>query len=504
MRFPRASGILLHPTSLPGGDGIGDLGDEALRFVDFLVRAKQTYWQTLPLNPTGWGDSPYGSFSAFAGNTLLISDCGLGNADSQYPRSQVRTDASSKSAIRDPHSAIDYGAVFESKSLMLRAAFEDFQKSNTELKDEFETFVHDNASWLDDYALYRAIKASQGQRPWYEWDDELKRRDEHALSEATRTLRDDVLAEKFYQFLFFRQWYAVKEYANTNGVKIVGDVPIFLALDSADVWLHQELFKLNSDGSPTVVSGVPPDYFSKTGQLWGNPIYNWDAMREDGFAWWIERIRHTLKMFDVARIDHFLGFAAAWEVPGGDPTAEHGEWIAAPGRELFSAMKDELGELPFWVEDLGVVTPEVESLRDEFEFPGMRILQFAFGGDARDLALPHNHVRNSIAYTGTHDNDTTVGWWNSLPTDSDARRFCMKYLDTDGSEIHWDMIRAAWAAVADTAVAPLQDVLGFGGEARMNTPATTSGNWQWRFNKDDLNDEIADRLAEMTEIYGRA
>ena len=494
MKFERASGILLHPTSLPGGDGIGDLGDEARRFVDFLVRSKQTYWQTLPLTPTGWGDSPYGSFSAFAGNTLLIADQGPPNANAKNRPLSGKT----KSAVR-----VDYGAVFESKSRMLRAAFDDFQKSKNERKGEFDTFVHENASWLEDYALYRAVKASQGQRPWYEWDDALKLRDEHALGDASQDLHEQVLAEKFYQFLFFSQWYAVKEYANTNGVKIVGDVPIFLALDSADVWRHQELFKLNDDGSPAVVSGVPPDYFSKTGQLWGNPLYDWDAMREDGFAWWIARIRHTLKMFDVARIDHFIGFAAAWEVPGGDPTAEHGQWVAAPGKDLFDAMKNELGELPFWVEDLGVVTPEVEALRDEFEFPGMRILQFAFGGGARDLALPHNHVRNSITYTGTHDNDTTVGWWNSLPPDSDARRFCMKYLDTDGSEIHWDMIRAAWASVADTAVAPLQDVLGLGGDARMNLPASTSGNWQWRFGEGDLTDEMADRLAELTEIYGR-
>ncbi|HUR97393.1 MAG TPA: 4-alpha-glucanotransferase [Pyrinomonadaceae bacterium] len=505
MKFPRASGILLHPTSLPGEFGIGDLGPQAFKFVDFLAEAKQAYWQILPLGPTGWGDSPYASFSAFAGNTLLISPEKLieaGLLDSDFP--QLRTTASSdrvEHAKRAGESEkVDYGAVYESKNLMLRSAFEEWRETD---RNGFESFTSEHGGWLEDYALYRAIKASQNQKPWFEWDDALKLRDENALDGARRNLSEEILAEKFYQFLFFKQWSEVKEYANTKGVKIVGDVPIFVALDSADVWRHREQFKLNPDGSPKVVSGVPPDYFSKTGQLWGNPIYDWEAMRAGGFWWWIERVRSTLKAVDILRIDHFRGFAGAWEIPGGNPTAEHGEWVDAPGKELFTTLQNTFGELPFWVEDLGFVTPDVEALRDEFEFPGMRILQFAFGGDARNEALPHNYTRNCIVYTGTHDNDTVLGWWDSQAADSDARKFCEKYLGRCDGEMNWEMIRAAWASVADTAVAPLQDILGRGNEARMNFPSSTSGNWQWRFRERDLTEEVAAKLKELTEIYAR-
>jgi len=495
MQFPRASGILLHPTSLPGEFGIGDLGPNAYEFVDFLARTNQTYWQILPLGPTGWGDSPYSSFSAFAGNTLLISpeklqEEGLFEIDKKPSFSQDR---------------VDYGAVYDWKARMLRAAFDNWRGRENE--DEFREFKEVNSSWLDDFALYRAIKMSHDQKPWFEWPDPLKLRDDGALSESASNLGEEILAEKFYQFLFFKQWSALKEYANSHGIKIVGDVPIFLALDSADVWRHQTQFKLNSDGSPLVVSGVPPDYFSKTGQLWGNPIYDWDAMGEDGFGWWKERIRFTLRMVDIVRIDHFRGFAGAWEVPGGNPTAEHGEWVDAPGHEFFGALKDEFGELPFWVEDLGFVTPEVERLRDDFGFPGMRILQFAFS-DAHNSALPHNYIRNCVAYTGTHDNDTAVGWWKAQVNDkgeaSEARQFAEKYLDSDGAEINWDMIRAIWSSIADSGVVPLQDLLGLDNSAIMNRPATTSGNWQWRYKNGDLTDEIAGKLTELTELYGRA
>jgi len=499
MKFPRASGILLHPTSLPGNHGIGDLGPQAFKFVDFLAEAKQTYWQMLPLGPTGWGDSPYASFSAFAGNTLLISPEKLLEDDLL----EDGATAAEKPKKENQLARVDYGAVFESKGAMLRSAFDLFKLSGDLWRERFDQFVDENARWLTDYALYRAIKASQGQRPWYEWEAPLKLRDENAITQIAETLRDEILSEKFYQFLFFKQWAELKEYANAKGVKIVGDVPIFVALDSADVWRHQAQFKLNADGSPKVVSGVPPDYFSKTGQLWGNPIYDWNAMRADGFAWWTERIRHLMQMVDIVRIDHFRGFAAAWEVPGGDATAENGAWVDAAGRELFTALRNALGELPFWVEDLGVMGTEVESLRDDFGFPGMRVLLFAFGGDAHDLALPHNHGRNSVAYTGTHDNDTTVGWWNSLPTDNSARGFCMKYLDTDGDEINWSMIRAVWGSVADSAVAPLQDLFGLDNSARMNLPATTDGNWQWRFADGELTDDLATRIRELTETYGR-
>jgi 4-alpha-glucanotransferase len=361
--------------------------------------------------------------------------------------------------------------------------------------------------------MYRAVKRPQGQRPWYEWDEPLKLRDAGVLKHAAEKLHDDLEAEKFYQFLFFKQWAAVKEHANENGVKIIGDIPIFLALDSADVWCNQEQFKLNADGTAKVVSGVPPDYFSKTGQLWGNPIYDWDAMRRDGFKWWIARVGHSLRMADIVRVDHFRGFAAAWEVPGGDATAENGQWVEVPGKELFTALKDALGDLPVIAEDLGVITPDVVELRDGFGFPGMRILQFAFGGDAESHDLPHNYVRNCVAYTGTHDNDTTVGWFNSRAGAGSTRDdkeigrehdFCLKYLNSDGSEINWDLIRAVWASVADTAIAPMQDLLGLGNEARMNLPASTEGNWYWRFKKGQFTDEIKARLKELTEIYGRS
>jgi 4-alpha-glucanotransferase len=496
MKFPRSSGILLHPTSLPGAHGIGDLGAHSFRFIDFLKDARQTYWQILPLGPTGWGDSPYASYSAFAGNTLLVS-----------PEKLIEEGLLSESAAApvdsDPN-RVDYGAVYESKNRMLRAAYESFSDAADNIRNAFEIFTRENAFWLDDYSLFRAVKASQDQKPWYEWPDDLKLRDAAALDAARGAMHEEIRAQKFYQFLFFRQWSAVKEYANSHHVRIVGDIPIFVALDSADVWRHREFFKLNIDGSPRVVSGVPPDYFSKTGQLWGNPIYDWDAMARDGFSWWVERMRSALKTVDVLRIDHFRGFGAAWEVPGGQPTAEHGDWVNAPGRELFTAVRHTLGDLRFWVEDLGFMTPDVEALRDDFEFPGMRILQFAFGGDANNQALPHNYVRNCIVYTGTHDNDTVVGWWNSQPSDSRAREHCMQYLETDGSQINWDLIRGAWSSVADVSIAPLQDILGLGNEARMNLPASTSGNWQWRFQEGSITEEIARRLRELTEVYGRA
>lgn len=497
MDFPRASGILLHPTSLPSDFGIGDLGPNAYEFVDFLAQTKQTYWQILPLGPTGWGDSPYSSFSAFAGNTLLVSpeklqDDGLLAADIGKP--QFNADK------------VDFGAVYEWKKGMLWSAFEAWTGAES---DEFQEFADAQAFWLDDFALYRAIKLSQDQKPWFEWDEPLKLRDEKALTEAAGRLSREVLAEKFHQFLFFKQWNELKAFANEKGVRIVGDVPIFLALDSVDIWRHKDQFKLNPDGSPKVVSGVPPDYFSPTGQLWGNPIYDWDAMLADGFSWWTERVKHTLNVVDILRIDHFRGFDSAWEVPEGNPTAEHGEWVEARGHELFAALQDSIGDLPFWVEDLGFVTPEVEQLRDDFNFPGMRILQFAFGGDAHNPALPHNYIRHCVAYTGTHDNDTAVGWWNSQVdakgAPNDARKQCAKYVDAnaDGSNVQWDMIRAIWSSVADSTVVPLQDILGLDNSARMNLPASLSGNWQWRYKNGDLTEEIADRLMELTEIFGR-
>lgn len=505
MNFPRASGILLHPTSLPGEFGIGDLGPKAYEFVDRLAEARQTYWQILPLGPTGYGDSPYQCFSAFAGNTLLIS-----------PERLVEDGllaAEDLAAPEFPIHKVDFGAVYEWKNQVLRKAYKNFyQTTSVGLRGKFESFNQENEWWLEDYAIYRALKAAQGQKAWYEWDDDLKLRAPDALMRESERLYEQIQAEKFYQFLFYTQWSALKEYANKRGIRIIGDIPIFVALDSADVWCNQNKFKLNADGSPKVVAGVPPDYFSKTGQLWGNPIYDWEEMRKDGFHWWIARVAFTLKTVDVVRVDHFRGFAAAWEVPGGDKTAEKGRWVEVPGKELFLALKRALGDLPVIAEDLGVITPDVEELRDGFGFPGMRILQFAFGGDARNHDLPHNYIRNCVAYTGTHDNDTTVGWWHSQAGAGSTRDaaaishehdYCLKYLRTDGEEIHWDFIRAVWASVADTAIAPLQDLIGIGTEGRMNLPASDSGNWYWRYTEGSVTAEITEKFKELTEIYGR-
>ncbi len=506
MTFSRASGILLHPTSLPGPFGIGDLGDEAYRFADFLIASGQSLWQVLPLGPTGYGDSPYACYSAFAGNTLLIS-----------PEKLFEEGLLAKSDLDEipvlTTERVDFEQVYKAKEIVLTKAFARYQRTtDTELRSAFETFAEQNASWLDDYALFRALKNAQGGLSWHKWERELARRESEALARPLGELHNQIEAHKFYQFLFFRQWFGLKAYCNEHGVDIIGDIPIFVAQDSADVWTNPDQFKLDQDGRPIVVAGVPPDYFSSTGQLWGNPLYDWESMRTDGFRWWIERVRATLQTVDIARIDHFRGFAACWEIPGGDKTAEHGRWIEAPGRELFAAIRDKLGELPIIAEDLGVITPDVEKLRDDSGFRGMRILQFAFSSDVKNVDLPHNYHRNVVVYTGTHDNDTTVGWFKSVAgkgSTRDAkqvkheRNFCMKYLNTCGEEIQWDFIRAVLSSVADTVIVPLQDLLGLGAEARMNLPNSTEGNWSWRFKKDALTEHHSERLRDMTDTYGR-
>ena len=507
MSSPRASGILLHPTSLPGPFGIGDLGPEAYKFADFLVAAGQSLWQVLPLGPTGYGDSPYACYSAFAGNTLLISPEVLAREglldDSEFSQRFQRAAESPKK--------INFGEAHETKDVLLRKAYERYTKStDTGLRSAFETFAQQHAHWLEDYAQFRALKDAHGGVAWNEWEPALIRRTETALARTREELREEVEAHMFYQFLFFRQWFALKKYCNDKGVKIIGDLPIFVAQDSADVWTNPEQFKLDKNGKPIVVAGVPPDYFSSTGQLWGNPLYNWERMQVDGFKWWIERVRATLTVVDIARVDHFRGFAACWEIPGGDKTAERGQWVEAPGRELFSAIRKTLGELPIIAEDLGVITPDVVALREDFGFPGMRILQFGFGSDSKNIDLPHNYVPNVVAYTGTHDNDTTVGWFESVAGEGSTRTaaqierertFCLNYLNTKGEEIHWDFIRTVLASVANTAVVPLQDLLGLGTEARMNLPNSTEGNWAWRFQA--LDPELALRLKELTKLYGR-
>jgi 4-alpha-glucanotransferase len=506
MTLTRSSGILLHPTSLPGPFGIGDFGPEAYSFIDFLVSSGQSLWQVLPLGPTGYGDSPYACYSAFAGNTLLISpERLLGDG--------LLRAADLKAANSPATSCVDFDRVHSTKDALLRTAYQNYRHStDTELRSAFETFKQQSANWLRDYALFRALKDAHRGAAWNEWKPQLVQRNPVALARAAEQLSEEIEAQQFYQFLFFRQWFALKDYANKQGIKIIGDLPIFVAHDSADVWRNPEQFKLDRNGSPTVVAGVPPDYFSATGQLWGNPLYNWDRMVSDDFKWWIKRMEATLHVVDIVRVDHFRGFAACWEIPGGDKTAERGRWVKAPGQQLFNAIKHALGDLPIIAEDLGVITPDVVALRDSFGFPGMRILQFAFGGDTKNIDLPHNYERNVVAYTGTHDNDTTIGWFRSVAgagSTRDAkqieqeREFCLAYLDSDGKEIQWDFIRAVLASVSNTAIVPLQDVLGLGTEARMNLPNSTEGNWAWRYKSGDLTEKLTSRLRKLTELYGR-
>lgn len=479
MKYPRASGILLHPTSQPGRFGVGDLGNEAYRFADFLVASGQSFWQVLPLGPTNEEGSPYFSYSAFAGNTLLIS-----------PEKLVEDGLLEKSDLVDlalnETGRADFDETTKTKNAFLRGAFKRFQANDNVLRASFASFEQENASWLNDYALFQALKKANGGAGWVEWERPLARREPVALSRARTELRDEIDAQKFFQYLFFKQWHALKAACNQRGIRIIGDVPIFVAHDSADVWTNRKQFKLDKHGHPTVVAGVPPDYFSDTGQFWGNPLYNWDRMREDGFAWWIERLRASFQLFDLVRLDHFRGFAACWEIPAGETTAQNGEWVETPGKELFTAVRNALGEVAIIAEDLGVITPDVVELRKEFGFPGMRVLQFAFSGEEDNVNLPDNFDQDVVAYTGTHDNDTTVGWFNQLremnTTEAEnTREFCLNYLQSDGREINWDFIRAVLASVADTAIIPLQDVLGLGSEARMNTPNTMTGNWRWRY-----------------------
>jgi 4-alpha-glucanotransferase len=494
LRPARSAGILLHPTSLPGPYGIGDLGAPAYRWVEVLGRARQTWWQVLPLGPTGYGDSPYQSFSSFAGNPYLISPEAL-MGDGLLRDSDL-------AGVHFPPGRIDYGPVIQFKVRMLARCWENFQGGAAAgLRGEFEEFCARQAGWLDDFALFMALKDGHGGANWQSWPRELVMRDEGALRKARERLQNGVGQHKFRQFLFFRQWKSVKGYANSRGIKLIGDVPIFVASDSADVWANPQLFQLDKERRPRVVAGVPPDYFSSTGQLWGNPLYDWEALKRTGYAWWIARLRATLEQVDMIRLDHFRGFESYWEIPAGRPTAEVGRWLKGPGADLFEAIRAALGRLPLIAEDLGIITPEVLALRERLHLPGMRILQFAFGGAAEDRFLPHNYEHNTLVYTGTHDNDTTNGWYATLrPHES---HFLHRYLPNAGSDPAWNLIRLAWSSVADWALAPLQDVLNLGTDARMNLPGRASGNWGWRFNLEMLHDGVLGRLADLTEVYSR-
>jgi 4-alpha-glucanotransferase len=506
MHRSRTSGILLHPTSLPGRFGIGELGPEAIRFADFLSAAGQRLWQVLPLGPTGYGDSPYQCFSAFAGNPLLVS---LDVLEAEG----LLTPADLADTPTFPEAEVDYGAVIDFKRSALGRACARFREvSGVPERDAFQAFCREQAAWLDDFALFMAVKAAHGGVAWTEWDAEIAQRRPEALERWKREKAEEIEATRLTQYFFFHQWRELRRYCQPRHIRIMGDVPIFVAHDSADVWAHPELFQLDETGRPTVVAGVPPDYFSATGQLWGNPLYRWDEMSRTGYAWWIERFRATLALVDLVRLDHFRGFEAYWEIPATAPTAATGRWVAGPGAALFEALRAALGPLPIVAENLGVITPEVEALRERFGFPGMAILQFAFGGDPQgNDFIPHNYTRDRVVYTGTHDNDTVVGWWTSGVGDSTRtveeveaeREFARRYMHSDGSEIHWDFVRTLLGSVAELAIVPLQDVLGLGSEARMNVPARPRGNWRWRFPAGALTPEIRARLREITETYGR-
>ena len=490
----RGSGILLHPTSLPGPYGIGDLGPTAYKWVDTLVRAGQKWWQVLPLGPTGYGDSPYQCFSAMAGNPYLISPTSLIEL--------TLIDRGDIPALTFPTDRVDFGPVIEFKVALLEKAWENFKAGRaTALQAPFEAFVAAEKSWLDDFGLFMALKDAHGGDSWLGWDLPLRLREPAALAEARALHADRARQHQFRQYLFFSAWGQVKEYANAKGVRLIGDIPIFVSSDSSDVWANPEIFLLDAERQPLAVAGVPPDYFSATGQMWGNPLYDWQALRATGYAWWVERFRASLKQVDVVRLDHFRGFEAYWRIPAGMPTAEVGEWEKGPGADFLTAVEAALGKLPIIAEDLGVITPEVEALRVGFGLPGMKILQFAFGGAPEDRFLPHTYAHNCVVYTGTHDNDTTRGWYEAAT--EPERDFARRYLGRDGREMAWDMLRLAWSSVADLAVAPLQDVLSLGTEARMNLPGRASGNWGWRYRAEMLTPFLEARLAELTELYAR-
>jgi 4-alpha-glucanotransferase len=507
MSFPRSSGVLLHPTSLPGPHGVGDFGPEAYRFVEFLHSAGQKLWQVLPLNPTGYADSPFQCFSASAGNPLLISLDRLVGQD-LLPRNGFG------SIPIFPLDTVDYGAVIRFKMPLLKtAATNFFASASAEDRRRFEGFCQANVAWLDDFSLFMAVKEAHNLEAWTRWPSEIAARGTESMERWSAKLASSIDFQKFFQYEFFRQWQELRAYGRERNISIVGDVPIYVAHDSADVWSNRQFFLLDQGGNPLTIAGVPPDYFTATGQCWGNPIYNWPLLKQTGYKWWIERLRSALRLYDIIRIDHFRGFQAYWEVPGHDTTAVNGRWVKGPGGELFSVLRNELGNLPIIAENLGVITPEVEAIRHEFGFPGMAILQFAFGNDPQAPTFkPHNYVHDLVAYTGTHDNDTVVGWWSSSGTNDSTRTredaatehaYARAYLGFKDDPIQWVLIRGIMASVANTAIAPMQDILGLGSEARMNLPGTSSGNWKWRMKPGAATGEIAARLKEMVTLYDR-
>ncbi len=493
-RIARRSGLLLPPTSFAAPGGVGTFGAPARRFVDFLARAGQSLWQMLPLGPTSYGNSPYTATSAFAGNPLLI------DLESLVEKGWLTT-SPTQDAPQDNES-VDFDAVIAHREPLLRQAFAGFLKSATTTEHAaLEAFCTAEAFWLEDFALFEVLSITHNRALWSQWPAPARDRHPEALDTLRKAQADELAYVRFVQWVFFTQWTELRAYANERHVEMVGDIPIFVALNSADVWSHRDLFWLDAQGEPTVVAGVPPDYFSELGQRWGNPLYRWDVMEDNGYAWWIQRFEMSARLFDSVRIDHFRGFAAYWEIPASCPTAVDGSWKPGPGRKLFDAVQQALGDFPVIAEDLGDITPDVEALRDDLELPGMKILQFAFGGDAGNTHLPHQHLFRSAVYTGTHDNDTTVGWYWGAP--QHVRDHLWRYAKLSGDDVGWGMIGLAWSSCADLALVPIQDVLGLGSDARMNVPGEAKGNWSWRLWSGQLQDQHADRLRELTELYGR-
>ena len=491
----RSSGILLHITSLPGPEGIGTLGNEACRFVDFLAESNQKLWQILPLGPVGFGNSPYQCFSAFAGNPLLIDLASL-IKDSLL----AQEDLAKQPKFLSPR--VDYSRVEKWKQPILKKAFERYQKKRPEkLEIEFVRFLDEHNWWLHDYALFMAIKEHFNNKAWGEWGDELKFRKKSALKKYESLLSDEIGYIKFIQFLFFRQWFQLKNYANQKGISIIGDLPLYVAGDSADVWSNTDIFLLDKNLKPQKVGGVPPDYFSETGQLWGNPVFDWEKLEKRGFDWWLARLHFNLNLFDRVRIDHFRGLEAYWSVPAEDETAMNGEWVPAGGFKLLKKLKEQIGELPLIAEDLGFITPEVDKLREDFSLPGMKVLQFAFGTDETNINLPHNYSTNFVVYTGTHDNDTTLGWLGQL--EGEEKEMAREYIGKSRKKALHKSIEMAWASCAKMAVVPLQDVLELGTKARLNTPGTAEGNWEWRFRWWQLKNRHRKFLKEITKKYNR-
>ncbi|MEL7084660.1 MAG: 4-alpha-glucanotransferase [Cyanobacteria bacterium J06597_1] len=518
MSFERASGILLHPTSLPGPFGIGDMGPAAYRFVDFLVRSGQRLWQVLPLGPTGYGNSPYACFSAIAGNPLLVSPELLVQEGWLQPSDWEAAEEWPQVQAQFP-GLVDYSTTIRFKRHIVRTAYSNFKANATlEQTQDFQNYCRREADWLEDYALFAVMLSENQWKSWVDWADvdgfSIAQRDPDAIALCRERYAEAIDYRRFVEFVFARQWMALKAYAAKHDVQLVGDIPIYVAYNSADVWANRDLFYLDKEGLPEQVAGVPPDYFSRTGQLWGNPIYRWDVLKERGYDWWIFRFKHLLNYVDIVRIDHFRAFEAYWSVPGDEDTAMNGDWVLGPGAHFFDTLRDRLGQLPIMAEDLGVITPEVDQLRDQFDFPGMRILQFAFGDTADNPYLPFNYVRNSVVYTGTHDNDTMVGWFYEETGDrgegiSDhARQRVLQYMGYSSEDeirdgIHWDFNRLALSSVADLSLLPLQDVMGLGRDARMNMPSTTTNNWQWRFTDEMLSPDLEYKLAGLTLAYRR-